>query len=414
MSNGEVDEDFEESVVRLHSLGYELQSCRQALQNVDGNFDDALDYLMDLAIKTSTIQTRSQYGSNQAVGLDTSVMDDEDSGDGDVVDNDGLDNEDTENNFQSESYEPDPYNYDDFYDDENEIVESSPGSLEANIFEIPPNQCKFMTLEELEPLLRYVEGRSMLGDNVDISEAILLKNKWDIEKSQEKYFENMNATLTEAGMLGYDSDLIDSRLKASEPIGKSITCCICFCDYDESESFALCCNHWTCKSCFSTYLKTCVESSDVVHTHCPGHKCSSKVCAPVFKSLCSPENYDRYIKFILHDFVDKSKDKRWCPGVGCERICIGNAVDTVKCECGTQFCFKCCEIEHEPASCEQVINWRAKSKEEGPNILWIENNTKKCPKCKQNIEKNEGCNHMTCSKLLSCSILPLLWHIFYI
>lgn len=29
-------------------------------------------------------------------------------------------------------------------------------------------------------------------------------------------------------------------------------------------------------------------------------------------------------------------------------------------------------------------------------MQYINRNTKKCPGCKVNIEKNEGCNHMTC------------------
>src|SRR3546814_401309 len=32
------------------------------------------------------------------------------------------------------------------------------------------------------------------------------------------------------------------------------------------------------------------------------------------------------------------------------------------------------------------------------DALWISANTKRCPKCTTPIEKNEGCNHMTCRK----------------
>ena len=35
---------------------------------------------------------------------------------------------------------------------------------------------------------------------------------------------------------------------------------------------------------------------------------------------------------------------------------------------------------------------------ESENVTWIIANTKKCPKCRKPIEKNQGCNHMTCRK----------------
>ena len=35
-------------------------------------------------------------------------------------------------------------------------------------------------------------------------------------------------------------------------------------------------------------------------------------------------------------------------------------------------------------------------KKEYLNDMWIKKNTKKCPDCKTDIEKNQGCMHMTC------------------
>lgn len=41
-------------------------------------------------------------------------------------------------------------------------------------------------------------------------------------------------------------------------------------------------------------------------------------------------------------------------------------------------------------------NWNVKNSNESENITWIMANTKQCPKCRKPIEKNQGCNHMTC------------------
>ena len=37
--------------------------------------------------------------------------------------------------------------------------------------------------------------------------------------------------------------------------------------------------------------------------------------------------------------------------------------------------------------------------EDAANFLWLVTNSKACPNCKSPIQKNEGCNHMKCSKV---------------
>ena len=66
--------------------------------------------------------------------------------------------------------------------------------------------------------------------------------------------------------------------------------------------------------------------------------------------------------------------------------------------CGYTFCFTCKEEAHKPADCNTVAQWNEKNCAESENILWIKANTKKCPKCRKPIEKNQGCNHMTCKR----------------
>ncbi len=49
-------------------------------------------------------------------------------------------------------------------------------------------------------------------------------------------------------------------------------------------------------------------------------------------------------------------------------------------------------------TCEQVQLIGNKTKEEAANEEWLQKNTKACPQCKAPVEKNGGCNHMTCNQ----------------
>ncbi len=88
----------------------------------------------------------------------------------------------------------------------------------------------------------------------------------------------------------------------------------------------------------------------------------------------------------------------WCPAPGC-----GNAITSdqlhghvVQCSCGYRFCFSCHHADHYPASCRQLAQWLQKCSDESETGHWLGANTKGCPKCTVAVEKNGGCNHMTC------------------
>lgn len=50
----------------------------------------------------------------------------------------------------------------------------------------------------------------------------------------------------------------------------------------------------------------------------------------------------------------------------------------------------------------------SRKSESAANVFWMISNSKKCPNCRSPIEKNEGCNHMRCSRVRgNSSILNL-------
>lgn len=77
---------------------------------------------------------------------------------------------------------------------------------------------------------------------------------------------------------------------------------------------------------------------------------------------------------------------------------LNKIVPTVHCDCAHMFCFGCTLTDHQPAPCSLVKKWLKKCEDDSETANWISANTKECPKCVSTIEKNGGCNHMTCRK----------------
>jgi len=91
---------------------------------------------------------------------------------------------------------------------------------------------------------------------------------------------------------------------------------------------------------------------------------------------------------------------KWCPHPSCTYAvqALAGGVTDVRCEsCGTAFCFQCREDAHEPLSCAGLARWRVKCRDDSETANWFQAHARKCPNCNTFIEKNQGCNHMSCA-----------------
>jgi ariadne-1 len=129
-------------------------------------------------------------------------------------------------------------------------------------------------------------------------------------------------------------------------------------------------------------------------------QCKGNISDNLIKNLVGNIVYSKYQAFVMKSFVEDNPNVKWCPRPGC-----GNAVksDTknlseAQCSCGFKFCFKCNEGAHAPALCVMMKLWLKKCKDDSETCNWLSVNTKDCPQCHSAIEKNGGCNHMTCRK----------------
>jgi len=110
------------------------------------------------------------------------------------------------------------------------------------------------------------------------------------------------------------------------------------------------------------------------------------------------EKRELFRTWLIDNLIQGNRHLKWCPHPGCDRAAEykSGGMKEINCRCGYVFCFKCGQEGHRPADCETVEKWFLKNSTDAENVNWIIANTKKCPKCNIFIEKNQGCNHMTC------------------
>jgi ariadne-1 len=199
-----------------------------------------------------------------------------------------------------------------------------------------------------------------------------------------------------------ENDGIMTRDKGSS-LKKEVDCLICMDTVSFNDSLKMPCGHAFCRDCWGDYLNNVItsEGGTCLVATCPDATCTEKI-TEVEIQVAAPGLLDKYQKYRLDSFAEAIG--RWCPGPGCDRICITNGLENdnpmvAECEsCDTQFCTSCSSEPHAPASCEQLTKWTAKNTDESETVNYIKINTKVCPKCSSRIEKNGGCQFMTCRK----------------
>ena len=185
------------------------------------------------------------------------------------------------------------------------------------------------------------------------------------------------------------------------------TCSVCL--EDKSVFYGLNCGHMFCSDCWRNHMGVSAKmDGDLVITHCkcPQYpNCNYFPDESAWKILADPHDFVRYENHLLSAYVKFNSDRvTFCGNPRCDRVLHASkslcGVEEVRCSvCGYEFCFRCKDVVHSPATCKQWKSWNMKKNDEEALLAeWLMKNTKLCPKpgCKHRLEKNEGCKHMTC------------------
>lgn len=285
--------------------------------------------------------------------------------------------------------------------------------------------------KDLIPIMnhRLKEVTEVLDVPPSAAAALMRENKWAKERLFETFYNDPDKLLKSCGVLarsrnsesGGSSSNDGDKKPAATSNGRATRaskkhqqqtqkkeCSICYDEdgFSPDEMFSMACGHEFCRDCWRGFLDVALTNGPVcIRQTCPEAGCKEIITEEEYQTL-APDAYPKFQSYQLRNFVECYPLTRWCPGPGCERVAVGtkkmlDAATTgglvAECDtCDTHFCLQCGDEPHAPTGCRELAAWNEKCKNESETANWILANTKCCPKCSTRIEKNQGCNHMTC------------------
>lgn len=109
---------------------------------------------------------------------------------------------------------------------------------------------------------------------------------------------------------------------------------------------------------------------------------------------------NRYAEIAARERLLAMPNARHCPTPNCNHAFVNNNAQAagMRCpDCNQNYCSNCLLNHQNTITCEQAIqNNITNNADEAANQNWRQQNTKQCPQCNTRIQKNGGCNTMTC------------------
>ena len=155
------------------------------------------------------------------------------------------------------------------------------------------------------------------------------------------------------------------------------------------------CGHSFCGECWYNFLSIKIIENKLPSIKCLDYNCDVKLIDEfIFNIINSDFNLiKKYKQYKLELDIMKDPNKKLCPYPNCDSYLELKDIKNKYVTCLKQhkYCFLCLKKPHGNSPCEKNID--IDLKEYAQNYF-----VKKCPYCGIIIEKQSGCNHITCSK----------------
>ena len=241
------------------------------------------------------------------------------------------------------------------------------------------------------------EVREILEGNNGVCIVLVQKYAWDKTILLEKFYENPNFIVNSQIALRASDSSESSN-------GECDICC------DTAPLVGLSCNHTACKECWRAYLTEKINEKKC-EIQCMASDCELIIDDDKIQEYLSSDTtvISAFHQLTVDEYVETNHFLTQC---SCGMVVESSRSDAhlVVCSCGTRFCFSCGNDSHEPVNCRLLKLWEKKCvcvknktsaaadgySSDKETFNWILSNTKDCPKCVTSIEKNGGCNRITC------------------
>ncbi|XP_003200050.3 E3 ubiquitin-protein ligase RNF14-like [Danio rerio] len=209
------------------------------------------------------------------------------------------------------------------------------------------------------------------------------------------------------------SDILTQLLDFNEAQKKKVfeatvfNCGICFTE-NLGSSFVLFneCQHVYCKTCVRDYFEIQIKDGKVQFLSCPEAECTSLATPAQVKLLVSQDVFARYDRLLLQWSLNLMTDIVYCPRKSCGMAVMLEPDRTMGIcpSCKFVFCTLCNRVYHALALCKEIQEENERHEKlaiiRKEDEVWVKHNSKQCPTCAANIQKEMGCNKMTCSSCL--------------
>lgn len=215
-------------------------------------------------------------------------------------------------------------------------------------------------------------------------------------------FRNVNR-IKEAKYEGTSKNLID--LNEEDTLTKEINYCpVCMEGINSEDFFALDCGHLICRGCITNFIRIHIRDKTSITYFCLFGNCKNEYTSEMIAEFICNEDWIKYKalvrkKEIWKIHLENNKNLVNCPYPDCEELVqINNfnlGISTYDvCASNHRFCTKCrCLLSnHSSLNCSNFVKLMLEEIPESKRWMF-----KQCPRCNIIIEKNEGCNHMTCT-----------------